>query len=213
MYEKDGNPSETEPRNGTIMAWKIGGGEGLDTITIWMDGRPHPSKYAAHDSTGFTTGVWEDDVLTTFTTHMKEGFLRRNGVPTSDEATMTMQFFRHEDVLTLTARIDDPVYLTEPFYLTRVFLLRPAPPVRTAGLPCIPGYEGVKAGVVPHFLPGQNPFIDEMTKLYNIPRDAILGGPETMYPDYRKKMKYRYIIPRSCTRYCGGPGMFERRSD
>ena len=33
--------------------------------TIWMDGRPHPSKYGAHMKSGFTTGVWEDDVLVT----------------------------------------------------------------------------------------------------------------------------------------------------
>ncbi len=27
--------------------------------TIWMDGRPHPSEYAAHTWQGFSTGKWE----------------------------------------------------------------------------------------------------------------------------------------------------------
>ena len=90
-------------------------------ITIWMDGRPHPSKNAPHEIGGFTTGVWEDDVLTAYTKHMKAGVLRRNGIPTSDQATMKLRLFRHDDLLTVTARIEDRIYLTEPLYLTRIF--------------------------------------------------------------------------------------------
>ena len=61
-------------------------------MTIWMDGRPHPSKNAPHDQTGFTTGVWNGDVLTAYTTHMKTGYIRRNGAPSSDQATITTTF-------------------------------------------------------------------------------------------------------------------------
>jgi hypothetical protein len=205
--------SETEPRNGGIIAWKIGGTEDRDVITIWMDGRPHPSVFAPHEIGGFTTGKWENDVLVAHTTHMREGFLRRNGVATSDNAEMTMWFLRHDSLLTLTARIDDPAYLSEPFFLTRIFQIRPIVPGRTTGLPCIQGYEGVEAGAVPHFLPGKNPFVEELTKIYNIPLDGILGGPETMYPDYRKKVLDQYQIPAKCARYCGGPGQFPFRAD
>ena len=42
-------------------------------ITIWMDGRPHPSSWAPHTSAGFTTGVWEGLTLTTYTTHLIAG--------------------------------------------------------------------------------------------------------------------------------------------
>lgn len=205
--------NETEPRNGTTIAWKLGGWEDMASITIWMDGRPHPSKNAPHEWAGFTTGVWEDDVLTTHTTHMKTGFVRRNGVASSDEAEMTLRFFRHGDLLTLSARIDDPIYLTEPFYTTRTFQLSTVPPMRSVGQPCVQGNEGVPEGVVPHYLPDKNPFLGEMTRLYNIPLDAVLGGAETMYPDYRKKLKDRYTIPERCTRYCGGPGSFPLRTD
>ena len=36
--------------------------------------------------------------------------------------------------------------------------------------------------LVPHYLPGKNPFLNEVTQRYNIPLEAVLGGPETMYP-------------------------------
>jgi hypothetical protein len=205
--------SETEPRNGTIVAWKLGGWEDMASITIWMEGRPHPSKNAPHENSGFTTGVWEDDVLVAHTTHMKIGFVRRNGVASSDEAEMTLRFLRHGDLLTLSARIDDPIYLTEPFYTTRTFQLSTVPPMRTVGQPCVQGNEGVPEGVVPHYLADKNPFLGEVTKNYNIPLEAVMGGAETMYPDYRKRLKDKYTIPDHCTRYCGGPGTFPLRTD
>jgi hypothetical protein len=41
---------------------------------------------------------------------------------------------------------------------------------------------------VPHYLPEKNPFVDEMTVKYQVPRQAALGFPETLYPEYRKKL-------------------------
>jgi hypothetical protein len=46
--------------------------------------------------------------------------------------------------------------------------------------------------------------VDELTKLYNIPREAALGGAETMYPAYREKIKDKFTIPAKCQRNCGG---------
>jgi hypothetical protein len=34
-----------------------------------------------------------------------------------------------------------------------------------------------------------------MTKRYNIPLEAVLGGPETMYPEYRKWLKGKCVPP------------------
>jgi len=197
--------NETEPRNGTTIAWKLGGWEDKAPNIIWMDGRSHPSANAPHEMDGFSTGVWEDDVLTIYTTHMRASILRRNGVPSSDLATMVTRIFRHGDILTVTSRIDDPTYLSEPYYLTRVFQLSAGPAAHSVGTPCIRADEGVREGAVPHFLPGKNPFLDEMTKLYNIPVEAELAGAETMYPEYRKKIKDKYVIPERCVQYCGGP--------
>jgi hypothetical protein len=44
-------------------------------------------------------------------------------------------------------------------------------------------------GFVPHFLPGQNPYLDEFATEFGIPVEAATSGSaETMSPDYRKKM-------------------------
>jgi hypothetical protein len=57
----------------------------------------------------------------------------------------------------------------------------------------VPRLEGT--GVVPHILPGKNPFVSEVTDMYHIPQEAVMGGAETMYPEYRKKLK-TMVIPR-----------------
>lgn len=197
--------NETDPVSGTTIAWKIGGWEDRAPTTIWMDGRPHPSSNAPHEHGGFTTGTWEGDTLVTYTTHMKAGAIRRNGAPSSDQATLTMRFLRHGDLLTLLAEIEDPIYLTEPEFLTKTFQLD-GPPISPVGPPCVPGYEGTSGeGRVPHYLPGKNPSIDELTELYHIPREAVLGGAETMYPEFRKKIKDRFVRPEKCVRNCGRP--------
>jgi hypothetical protein len=197
--------NETDPIDGTTIAWKIGGWEDRAPLTIWMDGRPRPSKYAIHERGGFTTGTWEGGTLVAYTTHMKASSIRRNGTPNSDEATMVTSFIRHGDVLTVLMVVEDPIYLTEPVMYSKSFQLD-ATPQLPIGPPCVAGYEGVGGdGQVPHFLPGKNPSINEMTDLYHIPREALMGGAETMYPEYRKKMKDRFVRPEKCVRNCGGP--------
>jgi hypothetical protein len=203
---------ETEYRTGSTVAWMIGGWLDVVPTVIWMDGRPHPSKYAPHNKTGFTTGVWKDDVLTTTTTHMEANLLHRRA-PHSDQIKMLMRFSKHGDILTLTARIEDPVYLAEPLYVTREFQHQSAPQNRSA-VPCTVAYEGVPPGKVVGYLPGQNPFINEVTERWGIPLEAVVGGPETMYPEFRKKIKDQYKRPPVCptnpteqrSGQCGGPG-------
>jgi len=197
--------NENDPVTGKIVAWVIGGWETRAPMTIWMDGRPHPSKDAPHDQTGFTTGTWNGNVLTAYTTHIKTGYMRRNGAASSDQATITTTFLRHGDMLTLALVMQDPIYLTEPYIITRSYMLTPTP-VAVAGPPCIVGYEGVESGRVPHYLPGKNPFVDEMTKTYGIPKEAEMGGAETMYPAYRDKMKDEFVMPAKCKENCGVQG-------
>ena len=180
--------SETEPVKGTTISYTIGAWEDRAPLVIWMDGRPHPSVHAEHTRGGFTTGKWEGNTLVTYTTHMKAGFIRKTGPPSSDEATMTTRFLRHDDVLTVLAVIEDPVYLAEPQILTRTFQLS-ATELSPVGPPCISTFEGRAPGEgTPHYLPEKNPFVDEMTKKFGVPRDAALGFPETLYPEYRLRM-------------------------
>jgi glyoxylase-like metal-dependent hydrolase (beta-lactamase superfamily II) len=151
--------------------------------TIWMDGRAHPSKYARHTWQGFSTGQWNGNVLTVTTTHLKWNYIRRNGVPRSDEATVTEHFARHGDYLTLLTYIDDPVYLTEPLLRTSGYYLDPQQQLEP--FPCEPVEEVVRPeGAVPHHLPGTNKDIQEFPAKYGLPAATAMGGAETMYPGY-----------------------------
>jgi cyclase len=158
--------------------------------TIWMDGRPHPPDYAAHTWQGFSTGRWEGDMLTVYTTHIKKGWIRRNGLPQSDRATLTEHFIRHGDILTHVAILNDPIYLTEPLIKTQDFVRN----VREGGnwlYPCeyVVEVADQPAGEVPSFLPGENPFLKEfVTRHPMVPEQAARGGAETMYPEYRVKL-------------------------
>jgi hypothetical protein len=201
--------SDTDPVSGRVIAWKTSAYIDKSILTVWMDGRPHPGPNALHTFAGFTTGEWEGNTLTTYTTHFKEGYLRRNGVPTSDQATLTMHISRHGDTLTIVEVIEDPVYLTEPFVVSRSWQSDPTANLPRVPAPCVPETEvaDIKGvGDVPHYLPGKNPFINDVTRMYHIPVEAVMGGAETMYPEYRKRLKDAYVAPVICTRYCCGWG-------
>jgi hypothetical protein len=199
--------SEDEQTTGRVIAWHINGAGDALPRTIWMDGRPHPAASAMHPASGFSTGVWEGSMLTVYTTHMKTSPLRRNGAPTSDQATMTEHIVRHGDLITVTALITDPVYLTEPHVISRTWVLDPTVEINRYAGGCFPTVEvsrlGV-AGTVPHYLPGENPYANEVHERYHLPMEAILGGAETRYPEYRKKLKDTYVAPTRCLRYCCG---------
>jgi hypothetical protein len=155
--------------------------------TIYMDGRPHPPEYAAHTWQGFSTGKWDGDMLTVTTTHLKIGWIRRNGIPRSDKATLTEHWVRHGEYLTLISIVTDPVYLTEPFIRTTNWVADPRQNI--APYPCESVTEVVRpAGVVPHHLPGTNTFLGEFPSKYGLPAEATRGGAETMYPEYRQKI-------------------------
>lgn len=154
---------------------------------IYLDGRPHPSENAPHTWAGFSTATWTGNVLSVKTTHLKEGYLRRNGLPRSDKATLTEHWIRNGNYLTVVAITDDPIYLTEPFIRTTDYELdvrQQVPPY-----PCgvVEEVDRPK-GIVPHHLPGTNPYLTEFATMHHLPVEATKGGAETMYPDYRAKL-------------------------
>ena len=159
------------------------------TRTIWMDGRPHPSQYAPHTWMGFSTGKWEGNILSVYTTHLKRNWLRRNGLRQSDQATLTEHFIRHGDHLTHVTIVTDPDSLTEPFIRSQDFIPRTLNG-EAWKYPCDAVVEIPRPrGAVPNYLPGKNPFVHEFADKYHIPVEAALGGAETMYPEYRLKLK------------------------
>jgi hypothetical protein len=162
------------------------------TRTIWMDGRPHPPEYAAHTWEGFSTGKWDGDMLTVETSHLKQGWIRRNGLPESDRATLVERFIRHGEYLTHISVLTDPVYLTEPLVKSENFVLNQRQLPETAWLwPCeiVEEIAGRAAGAVPHYLPGKNPFVNDFATQSGIPLEAAMGGAETMYPEYQRKLQ------------------------
>jgi hypothetical protein len=178
---------EVDPVSRTITAFHA---EWLRSVDrpIYLDNRPHPPEDAAHTWAGFSTAKWEGDMMTTNVTHLKEGYIRRNGVARSDQATLTEHWMRHGDFLTVMTIVTDPVYLTEPFVRTTDYELdlhQQIPPY-----PCEVVDEVARPkGVVPHVLPGKNPSLGDFAKEHKLPEQAAMGGAETMYPEYRIKMK------------------------
>ncbi|MGA2211665.1 MAG: MBL fold metallo-hydrolase [Bryobacteraceae bacterium] len=181
---------EKDPQSQKIIAIKNYISTYEQNRTIWMDGRPHPPAWAAHTWMGFSTGKWEGGVFTVYTTHIKQGWVRRDGLPESDEATLVEHFMRHGDHLTHVSILTDPVYLTEPLVKSEDYLLN-----TNAGgnwlYPCeeVEEVEGRPRGAVPNYLPGQNPFLTEYANMFHLPLIAALGGAETMYPEFEKVIK------------------------
>ena len=156
--------------------------------TIWMDGRARPHELAEHTSMGFSTGEWAGNTLKVTTTHLKEGWLRRNGVARSDAATVTEHFIRHGSHLTWSVFVEDPKYLEEPFFRNRDYTQSEA--VSIGAYPCESVVEVLlpEQGYFPHYLPGDNPFLIEFARNHKIPAEAAMGGAATMYPEYRKRL-------------------------
>ena len=106
--------------------------------------------------------------------------------------------------------MEDPVFFSEPYVRSRIWVLDPKVNLGNGvSSPCEPIAELPRADtatVVPHYLPGKNPFMNELTEKHNIPAEAVLGGAETMYPEYRKKLT-GYVPPAICKRYCGCGGL------
>jgi glyoxylase-like metal-dependent hydrolase (beta-lactamase superfamily II) len=182
---------EKDPMTQQVLAIKNYISTYEQTRTIWMDGRPHPSAFAPHTFMGFSTGRWEGNVLVVTTTHLKQGWVRRNGVPESDQATLFERFSRHGNVLTHTVIITDPVYLAEPMIRTTDFALADNDDGGNWLWPCeyVDEISGRAKGEVPHYLPGQNPFLFDFARKTGAPAVATRGGPEVMYPEYRHALQ------------------------
>jgi hypothetical protein len=181
---------EKDPETQQVVSIKVYFGTYQQTRTVWMDGRPHPPDYARHTWMGFSTGQWEGDTLTVYTTHIKQGWIRRNGLPQSDRATMVDHFIRHGDVLTHMSVLTDPIYLTEPLVKSENFVLDAHYQVNWIW-PCESVVEvATRAkGVVPHYMPGTNAFLKEFQDKARVPEIAQRGGAETMYPEFQAKVK------------------------
>jgi hypothetical protein len=192
---------DKDPRTQQMIALRMYLNTYEQERTIWMDGRPHPPEWAPHTWQGFSTGKWEGDILTVYTTHLKQEWIRRNGVPNSEKSTMVEHFIRHGQIMTHLEIWDDPVYLSEPLIRSEDFVLSE----RTGGnwlWPCEYVDEIVSRphSAVPNYLPGQNPSEGDFAYRYGIPVEAVKGGAETTYPEYQEKLRTLPKPPKPATK-------------
>jgi len=101
------------PRGGSAPRDPGGGGQGLR-------GGPAPPN-----------SVLEGGSLKVLTTNFREGYLRKNGVPYSENASITEYIHRlpqnsnGENWLLVITVVEDPKFLTQPFYTSTQFKLEP----------------------------------------------------------------------------------------
>jgi hypothetical protein len=127
-------------------------------------------------------------MLKVTTTHLKEGWVRRNGLPRSNKATLVEYFIRNENYLTLVTVVMDPVYLTEPLVRTSDWVLDTG--LQLSPFSCIPATEIERPrGAVPNHLPGTNPFLGEYSQRHGVPLEAARGGAKTMYPEFVPELR------------------------
>jgi cyclase len=177
-----------DPVTQETIAYELFGTFGQATRVLWLDGRPHPPAHAAHTWAGFSTARWEGDTLTVNTTHLKVGWIQRNGVAHSDMATMTEHFMRHGDVLTVVTIVNDPVYFEEPFIRSSNWVLSLTQDVTRSQFDIVDEVAGHPKGYVPHYLPGSAGAqlkLTEFASRHGVPVQAARGGAAETYPEYQ----------------------------
>jgi glyoxylase-like metal-dependent hydrolase (beta-lactamase superfamily II) len=176
---------QLDPVTQETIGYELFGTFGQATRLIWQDGRPHPPEYAAHTWAGFSTGRWDGNSLEVVTSHLKVGWLQRNGVANSDRATMTERFIRHGNYLTVVTIVDDPIYLEEPFIRTTNWVANPDQEVRRTQFDVVDEVAVRRNGEVPHYLPGSPEATRKLTEFstkYKLPANGARGGAATTYP-------------------------------
>ena len=178
----------TDPVTQQLIAYTLEGVFGRDDRVIWMDGRPHPSENAEHTWDGFSTGKVEGNQLTITTTHMKYGWLQRNGVPSSFNATVIEHLIRHGDYLTEVLIVNDPVYLEEPFIRTSQWVRNSnMTPDQRFTFEVVDEAGFHPQGYVPHWALGVKQ--DGYAKKWGLPFEATQGGKKTTYPEYELELR------------------------
>lgn len=110
-------------REGDTILLRI---EEYDSLrTIHMSDAAEPP--AGTSQMGFSRGRFEGETLVVETSHIQAQYFDPDGVPQSDRITLVERFTPNAayDRLDYRITVDDPVYFTEPFELTRYFVWKP----------------------------------------------------------------------------------------
>lgn len=152
--------------------------------TIWLDGRPHPPDYAERTWQGFSTGKWVGNTLTVTTTHLRTGYIERNGAPASLKSTVLEHFIRHGDQLTLVQIVTDPAYFEMPLIRTMDFVLNPVIANRPAGVrfEIVDEIPDLQKGYVASYALGTRH--TDWARFVGLPWEASRGGKAALFPEY-----------------------------
>lgn len=85
-----------------------------------------PSSPGERTRQGYSIAQWQSAALKIVTTNLRSGYLRKNGIPYSENAAVTEYFdiAPHPSggqVLVVTTIVDDPLYLQQPFIVSSQF--------------------------------------------------------------------------------------------
>jgi hypothetical protein len=123
------------------------------------------------------------------TTHIKKEFYRRSGIPSSDRTTMVEHYVRNGNLLSHVVIVTDPDYLTEPYITSQEFALMERGNQNWL-YNCEYAMEVPKPkNDVPHYLPGENPFIADFADKFGLPFEAVWAGAEATYPEYMQTVE------------------------
>ena len=180
---------DVDSQSQELLAYRLRKAWGGMDRTIYMAKQPRPPRGAVHTFAGFSLGEIDGEKLKVVTTHLKEGYSRRNGVPRSDRATITEHFIRHGNVLTISTIIEDPVYLTEPLVVSTSYDYAPNTRIGPYICESVNEIASLGKGQVPMYFPWKNPHQREFSDLYSIPRELADGGQAQLYPEFVEGLK------------------------
>jgi hypothetical protein len=107
---------------------------GTQTRLLHFGSRPAASSPSTRSWQGESAATWEPapdgGSLRVVTTNLRSGYLRKNGVPYSERATVTENFdiaplAGNGKLLLVTTTVDDPEYLTGPYIVSPHFKKEP----------------------------------------------------------------------------------------
>jgi hypothetical protein len=130
------NPTRLHVSWESDQVLKIEMDAGAQTRRLLFDPKARPGPRSLQ---GFSKAVWErtggrgqGGNLKVVTTNLTAGWLRKNGVPYSQDAVVTEYFDRFttpnaDEWLVVTTTVEDPTYLTQPFVTSTHFRREPDP--------------------------------------------------------------------------------------
>ena len=130
------------------------------------------------------------NTLKVTTTHLKDGYLKRGGPQTSDLYTMTEFITRHDEILTITTVVDDPVYQDEPYVQSTTYstIRRRSVQMETCNASAFAENGGTDRHYVPHFLPGQNTRADRVAEGRDwVPAAPRAAASRRLYPGVSRR--------------------------